>query len=270
MRVIIQPYGASKSARLLSNAIKDLGLYDKVFRIKKAGFSNYQPRESDVIINWGSQAERFDPKYYINQPSCIANASNKLKAFTRMKEIGVKTPEWTTEKTTAISWLVAGHTVYARTSVSGHSGSGIVICSPDETHILPDAPLYTKKVNVDEEYRIHVCKVADDDYIVFDQQQKKRKSRDDGQVANPDIRNHSNGWIFARRDLCVPERVQVEAINAVKALGLDFGGVDVAYSREDRRAYVYEVNTACGLEGSSLGKYAEMLANLIERKTNAI
>jgi len=265
MRVRIQAYGPSRSARRLMNGLNDLGTLGNVRRLARAERSAFVARPEDIIVNWGSATSRFNEDQYLNKPSKIMNASNKLKSFQLMTG-HANVPDWTTSKQDALSWLEQGKVVYARTSVSGHSGSGIVIMrGVDE---LVDAPLYTKKVNADDEYRIHVCKVADGDYIVFDQQQKKRRSRDDGEVASLEIRNHSNGWIFARHNLCVPERVQVEAINALEALGLDFGGVDVAYSREDRQAYVYEVNTACGIEGSSIGKYCEMINNMIERKTN--
>lgn len=261
MRVRIQPYGASRSARKLCNALNDLGELGRVVRLKRAGQSSYVPREDDIVINWGSQTERFDERHYINQPRLIHYASDKTMAFRLMQGKAI-IPDFTAYKWDAEEWQRQGHTVYARTTVTGHSGRGIVICKPDD--VLPDAPLYTKQVIAEDEYRMHVCKMGDE-YQVFDQQQKKRKN---GVESNEEIRNHSNGWIFARRELRVPDKVKTEAINALAAMGLDFGGVDVAYNRELDVATVYEVNTACGIEGSSLARYARMFCDMIERRND--
>ena len=52
------------------------------------------------------------------------------------------------------------------------------------------------------------------------------------------------------------------AVNAVKALGLDFGAVDIIYNEKENQYYVLEVNTAPGLEGTTLIKYAERFSKL--------
>lgn len=42
---------------------------------------------------------------------------------------------------------------------------------------------------------------------------------------------------------------------AVKACGLDFGAVDIIWNNHYQKAYVLEINTAPGLEGSSVDNY---------------
>jgi D-alanine-D-alanine ligase-like ATP-grasp enzyme len=50
--------------------------------------------------------------------------------------------------------------------------------------------------------------------------------------------------------------VTSEAIKAVNCLGLYFGAADVIWNDKEQRAYVLEVNTAPGLEGTTLENYA--------------
>ena len=49
----------------------------------------------------------------------------------------------------------------------------------------------------------------------------------------------------------------VAATNAIDAIGLDFGAVDVGYDEKTNTCVVYEINTAPGIEGSTVDWYAE-------------
>ena len=53
-----------------------------------------------------------------------------------------------------------------------------------------------------------------------------------------------------------PDRTVLSAgIRAVGCLGLDFGAADIGWNSHDGEPSVYEVNTAPGLEGTTLDKY---------------
>ena len=73
---------------------------------------------------------------------------------------------------------------------------------------------------------------------------------------NTGIRNHSNGYIYARVNVDVPPLLLSSSLSAVNLLGLDFGAVDVGYRERDGKVFVFEVNTAPGLVGTTLDKYA--------------
>ncbi|MNY63636.1 hypothetical protein D3C86_2006230 [compost metagenome] len=51
---------------------------------------------------------------------------------------------------------------------------------------------------------------------------------------------------------------------AVNAIGLTFGAVDVIWNEYRHQAYVLEVNTAPGLTGTTLEKYAEAFRGLMQ------
>jgi glutathione synthase/RimK-type ligase-like ATP-grasp enzyme len=147
-------------------------------------------------------------------------------------------------------WLAGGETVVFRHKLTGHSGEGIEIVSKDthKMNEIPKAPLYTKYTKKKDEYRIHVFGGE----VVFQQRKARRKEVPDDQV-NWQVRNLAGGFIFANDGVVAPDVVQTAAVQAVQALGLDFGAADIGF--KDGAAVVYEVNTACGLQGKNLESY---------------
>lgn len=244
----IYPYSSlSESARLLSERLG-------IKRLKHHN-SRYTPRRGDLIINWGKGPHRHGVAV-LNTPDAVERAVNKHRAFVAMAAAGVSVPPFTADKREAEQWIYEGEgtvTVVARTIVNGHEGEGIIMC--DNFLDVPLAPLYTKYVKKKAEYRIHVGKLRDGFYKIIDQTQKVRKVDFEGE-RDTRIRNTANGYVFKRNDIQVPGDVINQAIEAVKALGLDFGAVDVIWNEHQRKAYVLECNTAPGIEGTTLENYA--------------
>lgn len=115
---------------------------------------------------------------------------------------------------------------------------------------LPDAPLYTRAISNAGEYRVHVF---NGQVILY--QKKSRRVDEEGNVITPegeeaDVRNLSSNWVYRTGNLRRLERVELLAIDAVRALGLDFGAVDIIMDGEGA-VYVLEVNTAPGLGNTS-------------------
>ncbi len=250
MTIRIEPY------RSWSGGAKALG--------RRAGILRATHKQVDKhgdfahIINWGNSERRFNGEY-INNPENVVLASDKKSSYNVFKEKGVRVPPFTTDRAIAQEWLEANRLVLARKLLRASEGRGIVLVGPKGNEVtpvceLPNAPLYVKYIKKGQEYRVHVF-----DGRVIDVQQKRRnKSVDDADV-NWQIRNHRNGWIFARSDVSPPDAVLAAALGATAALGLDFGAVDIGYNEAGGNAYVYEVNTAPGLEGSTLTAYYEAL-----------
>jgi hypothetical protein len=239
----ILPYKfESKSARTLSKALGS----------KRIMLS--PPRPGDVILNWGCSNPEFNilNNRVLNLPISIKAATNKIKSLECFKAAEVSCPDFTTDTDVAQQWCDEGHTVIVRHSITSHSGNGIEVVEPNGWQEVPYAPLYTKYINKKMEFRVHVFYGQVIDYT----QKKKRKTGADEYEYNKHIRNHGNGWVFCRNDI---ERIQVVkdvAVKAVAALRLDFGAVDVIY--KDGKAWALEVNTAPGLDGETVNKYAVM------------
>lgn len=246
----IYPYKpGSASAKALAEALG-------VKRIRHQG----KRLDTDIVINWGTSSDNFSRKIdcdeIINFPDCVRIAGNKLKTFKALSGY-VPLPDWTEERVEALKWLGEGFTVVSRTVLTGHSGAGIFLKRPEDQGILEEAPLYTKYIKKKDEYRLHVFR----DNVFFVQRKARKKEVPDDQV-NWQIRNHGNGFIFAHEGVDVPEKAKLDAIMAVKQLGLDFGAVDVVHGT-DGKFYILEVNTAPGLEGTTLQKYVEVFKEFV-------
>lgn len=205
------------------------------------------------LINWGNshvQTVTGNPRI-INVPSAVAIAANKLFTFNTLKDVeGVRIPEFTTDRAVADDWLRKDNVaVVARTKLSGHSGDGIVLVTPEDP-TLPAAPLYVKYVKKEKEFRVHVAFGE-----VIDVQEKRKQAGFEG--ANYQVRNHQTGWVYCREDITEPEGLRSMGCRVVQELSLDFGAVDLIYNAKRNELYCLEVNTAPGLEGSTVDKYAE-------------
>ena len=228
-----------------SNSCKLLAKELKAKRIKLVN-SKYKPKDNHYVINWGN-AQAPD---YVTFNKNTSVAGNKLLTFQQLTKAGVPIPEWTVNIEEARSWLPAD--VFGRKILTGHSGAGIFTFTGEE-----QAPLYVKYIKKRHEYRIHCGKNH-----VIDVQQKRKKA---GVEHDNKIRNLQNGWIYARENVDPPQEIAYSiAKESIAALGLDFGAVDLIYNEKMNKYFVLEVNTAPGLQGTTVLKYKEFFDKLLQ------
>lgn len=248
-RVRIFPFKLGSAS---AKAIKE-GLKSDMNTLLVRGDGKYQARERDIIINWGNSK---NPKWLkengnsrlLNTPANVAKAINKLRTFEELSLHDVPTVDYTSNERDVRDWLSEGETVIGRQKVSASKGDGIVVIT--ENNNIPQLPLYTKLIPKAREYRVHVFNGE----VIDIQQKKRRRVGEDDEIQDGVIKNVANGWVFCRDNITPPpDEMNDVAIRAVSALGLDFGAVDVL--SKEGRAYVLEVNTACGLEGTTLLNY---------------
>lgn len=258
MRLYVYPYnGFSDSAKQLSRALG-------AKRIRHDN-SRYRHRNSNVIINWGSTVCPYD---CLNSVTAVKIASNKLLTLAALKDNDVPHPEWTVDAITAYNWT-SEHDEYkligfARTKLDGHSGEGIIpfysgVEYSPEGEVFPQAPLYTRYILKKTEFRVHVFNGEIIDV------QEKRKVRDHDGERNSQIRVARHGWVYCRDSISEPPNLRDLARNAVRSLGLLFGAVDVIWNNHYNQGYVLEVNTAPGLEGSTITNYANAINSYLRR-----
>jgi glutathione synthase/RimK-type ligase-like ATP-grasp enzyme len=255
LKIRLDPYKPrSRSARIMA---KHLGvLRTTPHQIRKHG-------TFDMIINWGNTQRRFPNAIYINSPEAVAHACDKEASLRIFTQVGVPCPDFTTDKARATEWRGAGLVVVARTLLRANSGRGIILCGGEHGGPLPYAPLYTKYVKKAEEYRVHV--VAGQ---VIDVAQKRKRRVVDNDEVNYQVRNACNGWVFCRDGVEPPDPVLDAGRAAVTALGLEFGAVDIGWNVRNEAACVYEVNTAPGVEGSTLDRYKAAFLELVPALRN--
>lgn len=263
-RIRINGYGPSESVNLLNDEINTLRPQPRTNLCMKLNAnlmsSRFAGREGDLIINYGSSREIpariIGQATLLNNPTNVNHAANKATALSMMFAANVRTVEFTMSQDVAQTWVNNGDEVFCRTELRGHSGVGIVVASVNELEdlgnveqvsTLPDAPLYTKGIDGQHrEYRVHVFRGQ----VLFIQQKRRASGYRDNPNYSNVVRNHGNGWIYGHLNITEPHSSVIrEAVNAVAALGLDFGAVDVLSRRGE--AWVLEVNTAPGLSGET-------------------
>lgn len=263
MDIYVWPYSShSKSA-------KDLARKLETSTIRREG-SSVVDKADRMIINWGdSQRCPYRSAKIINKPQAVAVAANKLSFFQRAKDYNVgkneidkiATPEFTTDRNVAYGWISQiGVKVCSRTTLNGNNGEGLIISDVWDRHPRNGVLLWTKYWPKEKEYRVHVI----DDSVV-EVQQKVWPSNRSSVGVDFTQRNHSDGFVFQScRFSEVNYKVIRQARNAVKAVGLDFAGVDVLW-HETNGACVLEVNTAPGIEGRDLKLYADSFRDIANR-----
>lgn len=266
IRAIIVPYGPSESCVALKNVLRDAiqeARLDSNVNLLRATNSIYRSRSSDVVINYGNRhysADLYGQATVINNVAALNRATNKLTAFNTLRAAGVQTVEFTNDRSEAARWVAGGDTVYARGTLTGHSGEGITVHNSENSE-LPSVQLYTKGITTQRrEWRVHVwC-----GKISYVQLKRRRNGYREDPAYREDVRNHSTGWIYATADVTPSAAVLRNAYDAVIALGLDFGAVDLISRGDD--AWVLEVNTAPGLSGTTLETYKTNILALVQSK----
>lgn len=250
--IIVFPYkNGSKSVA----ALKEAGFGVEIKREN----SRFKGARNKPVVNWGASRlpDEVAKCRILNKPEAVAIAGNKLSFFTQMARTGNEQlcVPFTTDRAIASEWSLNGKDVVARTVLNGHSGEGIRIL-PAGNRVDVEAPLYTQYIPKKQEYRVHVFQGR-----VIDIQRKARKRDVADADVNWKIRNLDGGFIYARdfapEDL--PIGIEHIAIATVAAVGMDFGAVDIIFNQNQQRCYVLEVNTAPGLQGSTLDAYVRAL-----------
>lgn len=238
MKLYVYPYtSGSESAKLLAERLGAL-------RIKLQNSTYVHDPKRDLVVNWGnSRAPAFDNM--LNKPAMIERTVDKLKFFRLMMQAGQAgylPPYWTNYADIPDE----AFPILCRTTTTGCDGAGIVIAN--NRGEVQSSPLYTSLIKDAMEYRVTLFK---DD--VTDIQTKLPRI---GQMAHPYIRTYANGWGFQRKPVMseVENKIVAAAKAALRVSGLDFAGVDVLFS--NGRVYILEVNTAMGLEGDALNRFA--------------
>lgn len=219
-----------------------------------------------VIVNWGSSVvnnNTLQRSILLNFPGDVRKAINKAEAFARLRSAAVPIPEVTCHASRAYDWVHDGREVVQRMLVKSSGGRGINIIYPFLCgEINPAARMWTKLFPKTHEYRVHVASVRTE-YKVIDLQSKINKDLEREEMSNIVVWNLSNGFKYYH-NFKIPEdrRAKLEywAVKAVKALGLNFGAVDIAYNKDTGKFAVFEVNTAPGITRTkSLEAYAGWL-----------
>ena len=217
--------------------------------------------EIDININWAYSGSTCNSRITYNEPAAIALSSDKAACRMALREAGVPIP-----KTSVREEVLSGMHLPCICRTRRHqAGSGFKMAYT--TKELFDAIregyyYFSEEYKKEKEYRVHV---AHGKVLVMQEKTPINESS-----RSNIIWNHAGGeFVFMPVAWSsMPIEVSRVAIDSVKAVGLDFGAVDVLYSdSEDDRAVVCEINTSPALADYTLGKYQKYFNWLLGSET---
>lgn len=180
------------------------------------------------------------------------DCKNKLYQYQWFEANQVPSLPFTTDGSVVSQWLAEGATVVARTLTRSSEGKGIVLLENIEDVV--SAPVYTKYLKKKREFRVHVYKET----VVSVLEKRRKKGVYNGESK---IRNTANGYVFCRQDVQEPSGIRELAIKASKVTNSHFKGVDIGYNEKLDKLFVIEVNSAPGMENSTLKDYTKAILN---------
>lgn len=209
---------------------------------------------SGIVFNFGKsdfEVPRGARYRVLNKPSAVRNAKNKLSSLRLMRRNNVNVPNHWNRNTN--NHEIGTPVVGRPNRHQGGNGFQMCLCNLDlDRARRKGADYFVSYVPVKDEYRYH--------YFCGDIIRVVKKVPDEGyEEPNSWIRSNTRGWVFKKvRDENVDQRTCRMVKRAFDALGLDFGAADVVTS-DGGITHVLEINSAPGLEGSSLEAYSEKI-----------
>lgn len=250
---------SSTTGKLLYERMKQMDFFGRVHKVIK----NKLIRNSDILIRWGnstSDAYIGGEIVELNKREAVQNTSNKLLMMKKLIECRISTPQLFFTK--GINNNIINEMFNLFKDENGmcfiRNNSNIVRYDNNPTNL----DLYISKPisNKTNEYRVHVVddkvlgiyeKIPENDEVKIFKDHNCKFSRCNMELDN--IRCNSSA-----QQLC---------IDAVKTLGLDFGGVDLMRD-SDSNFYISEVNSSPSLNSINIDRYIEQFKILIERRLN--
>jgi len=261
-------------AELMNERVR--GGYPKRFAgILKAG------EDPKVVINLGVTDEVPYEGQIINTQDMVRAASNKKKARQIFEETEVPAPELylVVRDVSKGDLPVIGRTSYH------HKGQGFWFCKTLAEVKCADregATHFLKFIPNTREYRVHTF--IKRKYLEVSPEERKRENyvsikisekvwEGEGKPRKEEPqKNHEFGWIFRgpkdRREEEL-DVVRYAAKQAIAALGLDFGAVDVMYQVRSKQPYVLEVNSTPSLADENASTCEVYAGRILKTTSNS-
>jgi glutathione synthase/RimK-type ligase-like ATP-grasp enzyme len=220
----------------------------------------------DVLIRWGSRKDMPPAAIVLNDAKAIKVASDKIQTLTQLNSHAIKTVRWFRTWDEAVRKVPRG--VILGRDLTGFAGRDIV--AYDSTgavdRTLPREPVkqhdwYSVYAHPSREVRIHVVRGkvirVQGKYCDFPVQAR----------TNPYVRNYAQGYRYRAPNQELHRQRKTAATDAISALGLDFGAVDMLLLGESRDCLILEVNTAPACSPLTARCYSAELALIVEQES---
>lgn len=255
-----------------------------------------KPKGKKLVIGWGTKTKEDTTlpagMLVLNHPNRIRSNRNK---FTTLRTLGPKMTAAFVDANAVLTSLADAKSVInlplvGRTNYH-QGGKGFWICltlSHVRNAIDEGAQYFQNYIDIKDEYRLHVF----GDKVIYAQKKVKRTNLEEAYVAqrvekitniankndkkldkntldyalgrlakehsavDMIVRSNRKGWKFSHVK-SVDKVMEKQAIDALKAVGLDFGAVDCCLDT-DGKPWVIEINSGPGLDGSTLATYVDV------------
>ncbi len=226
-------------------------------------------KRGDVLLRWGSTRRSEKDALYenrgmkiLNSASSILRNTNKLGSLRLFAKAGLNVPKIYTDKHSIKGFPVLGRD-------RNHSGGKDIVIiqgsnnlSSNDFNKIPNKDFYVEFIPSKLEYRVHVFA---GEVLRVTQKTFRGHDRNGDSIDNKSlIRNDTFGWGHSNIETNeVRKDILNACIKAVKAIGLDFGAVDVIISSVDEKPYILEVNTCPRLNSIGMKIYVDRIKELI-------
>lgn len=213
----------------------------------------------------------------VNPLTGLINARDKLKQQLVLEEHGIKKPKFFTNVNEAIEFIrVTGNPIVAKRHFHSKGRGMKKFTTAEELEndlSVHNGYYYQEFVKCNREWRIHVSRFQDTEVVAYRKcyTQEIIDGYRDNDLEKPWFRNLENCYFKLDVEDDKMEwwnDMVLECKKAIEALGMDIAGVDVGENTkiEGGAFYIYEVNSACGMEENTRAKYAEAIDTIIEEK----
>lgn len=206
------------------------------YETKNRHFSN---KNYSFIFNFGFSKKTTGVKK-LNKSNEVEISLDKELTFKALKENKINSPSITKDFQEASSWIKQGRIVVVRNETKGNNSKGISFCSTQkELNKYKKAPLYTRYIHFDSEYRINLWR---------------------GEILSvykKVLIQKNTAFKFILQKTYNPKFIDL-AKNIYKAIPLDFVGVDLIVTAKNN-IFVLETNSAPILFPTTIKKLVEKI-----------
>lgn len=231
----------SKSSTLSAKLLRDA--LDKKIIITS------EIRNRKPLIRYGNSASPFEVDTNLNSPDFIRLVSNKKLLSDFLLGNGFYVPKFTKD-------IPEKFPVVVRKKLSSFKGKGIVICeSIDEWNQYKNF-YWTEWVDISTEFRVHV--LGKTPIKAF-----KKLFAGDNEEKFP-VRTSKNYHFSLVSEEGFPKLME-EIFKLTEVLNGEFYAVDVGWDREKKKYFIFEVNSAPGLNNNTALLYAKYLNDKLDK-----
>lgn len=215
----------------------------------KDGYDN-----EDTLIRYGVDSyPSYDNKFGIvlNRAKYIKTNLNKLQTALLLRNHNIRTPRVYTNKKNIEKFPIL------RRRLNHSRGRDIIFVEDEERLKTVTGDFYTEFIESIAEYVVHVFR---NECIRL-----SKKQPNPNEDTHDYIRSYSRGWLCSdifTHNPSIEKKAIVEAIKAVKYLGLDFAKVDVLVDK-DNKVWVLETNTCPRLNRYGRECYVKAIYNFL-------